>query len=192
MMVTLLRLLIVEAITDYGIDVEVLLGAHELTSSTSAQQRISVERIINHESYDSSTQDNDIAVLKLATKASLNENVKPACLPSVSEDYTGFTATVSGWGTLSSGGSQPDVLQEVQVPVVSNSECQQSYGNSISDMLCAGYDAGGKDSCQGDSGGLAVRRMASGCWQVWCHGAMGVLCPTTQESTFGSLSIWTG
>ncbi|KAG7173915.1 Venom serine protease-like, partial [Homarus americanus] len=56
-------------------------------------------------------------------------------------------------------------------------------------MLCAGYDAGGKDSCQGDSGGLAVRRMASGCWQVWCHGAMGVLCPTTQESTFGSLYL---
>merc|ERR1711872_987316 len=64
-------------------------------------------------------------------------------------------ATVSGWGTLSSGGNQPTVLNEVDVTVQSNAQCQSSYGSSItSNMLCAA-DAG-KDSCQGDSGGPLV------------------------------------
>jgi len=63
-------------------------------------------------------------------------------------------ATVTGWGTLTSGGSQPNVLQEVDVTVLSNAVCQNSYGE-ISDVhVCAADD--GKDSCQGDSGGPLI------------------------------------
>ena len=44
---------------------------------------------------------------------------------------------------------------QVDVPVVSDDDCRDSYGqNDIADsMICAGLDEGGKDSCQGDSGG---------------------------------------
>ena len=63
--------------------------------------------------------------------------------------------TVSGWGTLSSGGSQPTVLHSVDVPGISNADCNQAYSGDITtNMLCAGDVAnGGIDSCQGDSGG---------------------------------------
>ena len=62
-----------------------------------------------------------------------------------------------GFGRLSSGGSAPDVLQQVKVPIVSDSRCRRAYGSSIHDsMICAGLDQGGKDSCQGDSGGPMV------------------------------------
>merc|ERR1711978_606731 len=39
---------------------------------------------------------------------------------------------------------------QVDVPVVSDDDCRDSYGqNDIADsMICAGLDAGGKDSCQ--------------------------------------------
>jgi hypothetical protein len=66
---------------------------------------------------------------------------------------------VSGWGTLSSGGSSPDRLQYVEVPIITNAECQDAYrSENITDgMLCAGYlGQGGADSCQGDSGGPLV------------------------------------
>nr|CAD7447419.1 unnamed protein product [Timema bartmani] len=59
---------------------------------------------------------------------------------------------------LQSGGSSPDNLMEVSLPIVTNAQCAQIYGSSsiTNSMLCAGYVAGGKDSCQGDSGGPLV------------------------------------
>merc|ERR1712037_331483 len=39
--------------------------------------------------------------------------------------------TVTGWGTLSSGGSQPTVLQEVDVTVTTNTACKNAYGSSM-------------------------------------------------------------
>lgn len=57
---------------------------------------------------------------------------------------------------FSEGGSISETLQEVGVPILSNTDCRKTaYGSSrITDnMLCAGISKGGKDSCQGDSGG---------------------------------------
>ena len=72
------------------------------------------------------------------------------------EEYDeGTVCTVSGWGTTSEGGSLASELMKVDVPVVSDDNCRDSYGqNDIADsMICAGLPQGGKDSCQGDSGG---------------------------------------
>ena len=63
----------------------------------------------------------------------------------------------AGFGRLSSGGSSPNRLMQVSVPIVSESKCKRAYGSSIhTSMVCAGLDRGGKDSCQGDSGGPMV------------------------------------
>lgn len=46
-------------------------------------------------------------------------------------------------------------LQEVKVPIISQSLCQEMYSldpkdkvDILYDMICAGYQEGGKDSCQ--------------------------------------------
>ena len=69
----------------------------------------------------------------------------------------GKVLTVAGWGTLSSSGPSPDTPRRVDVPVVSNEECNEAtaYGGLILDgMICAGnLSEGGVDACQGDSGG---------------------------------------
>lgn len=80
-----------------------LLGAHDVTNPSSYQQRIRVSSVINHPNYNSNTMDNDIALLKLSTKATLNAQVKPACMPDPSEDYTSDEGIVSGWGALAEG-----------------------------------------------------------------------------------------
>ena len=84
--------------------------------------------------------------------------VELVCLPHhVSEPSDGTKCWITGWGTLSSGGSTPDYLQQVQVPVVSRARCDKAYPGKIHDsMICAGLDQGGIDSCQGDSGGPMV------------------------------------
>merc|ERR1712037_215977 len=109
-----------------------------------------------------SGNNNDFIILKLSSALSFNENVGPACLPEpgFAPDSTGETCVVSGWGTLNSGAnSLPTNLQWVAVPTVTNAQCAQAYGSTItSSMICAGLPEGGKDSCQGDSGGPFVCR----------------------------------
>ena len=56
-----------------------------------------------HKRYNSENYDRDIALLRLASPAVLNQYVIPACLPSLSlaqDVLTGEMATVSGWGRM--------------------------------------------------------------------------------------------
>merc|ERR1711981_517275 len=103
---------------------------------------------------------NDFIILKLSSTLTFNDNVGPACLPDPDHapDTKGQTCFVSGWGTLSSGGSSPSSLQWVAVPTVTNQQCSQAYSGITDSMICAGLPEGGKDSCQGDSGGPFVCR----------------------------------
>uniref|UniRef100_A0A3Q0R737 Vitamin K-dependent protein C n=1 Tax=Amphilophus citrinellus TaxID=61819 RepID=A0A3Q0R737_AMPCI len=58
-----------------------------------------------------------------------------------------------------------NVLQKVDVRLVSEESCIRSYGHVVTPrMLCAGYRSGGKDACQGDSGGPLVCQEPSGRW----------------------------
>ena len=67
---------------------------------------------ISHPSYSSSNYDNDFAIIKLSRFVTFNDKVLPVCLPSASTNYDSVVATVTGWGTLWSGG-RPSVLQKV-------------------------------------------------------------------------------
>ena len=44
-------------------------------------------------------------------------------LKSSYQDYAGETATVTGWGTTSSGGELSNTLKEVDVTVLKNKDC---------------------------------------------------------------------
>jgi len=132
----------------------VRVGAHEISGDG---EDIAVARVVNHEDYDSWTITNDICMLHLDGEADFSaSNIDAINIPSSGQEYPeGHMCTVSGWGTTSEGGSLARRLMKVDVPVVSDDNCRDSYGQSdIADsMICAGYEAGGKDSCQGDSGG---------------------------------------
>ena len=108
-----------------------------------------------HPSYNSVTLDYDISILTLCEDITLQQqSATPVCLPlSPSSPYANIPAIVSGWGTLAAGGSQPDELMEVEVQTMTNAACSSDYGpGQISDRMICAAD-GGKDACQGDSGG---------------------------------------
>ncbi|MCL4137248.1 UNVERIFIED_CONTAM: hypothetical protein GTU68_007592, partial [Idotea baltica] len=130
----------------------IVAGEYDLSTASGDEQERVVSQIVIHEDYSSSTTYNDISLLKPDSAFDFNSMVSGVTLPSQGQDTTG-TCTVTGWGTLSSGGSSPDILQKVDVPVVSDADCRDAYGTlAVADsMLCAGEE--GKDSCQGDSGG---------------------------------------
>ncbi len=113
----------------------------------------SVKKITLHPSYNSDTNENDVAVIEVTTDVPLS--LTPVTLNSgTSNEAAGLSSTVIGWGTLTEGGSSPDALQEVNVNVVATSTCNSNYGGGItSAMMCGAWPGGGRDSCQGDSGG---------------------------------------
>ncbi|XP_066973537.1 trypsin-1-like [Macrobrachium rosenbergii] len=142
----------------------IVVGDHNWSITTeTASATYGVKKIIMHPQFNSSTLDYDAALIQLSAPIAFpaDNRIAPICLPTTASLYESVTATVTGWGTLSSGGSQPYVLYEVDVPTMSNAVCNQSYVNQITPrMICAGV--AGKDSCQGDSGGPMVTNSQSG------------------------------
>merc|ERR1712172_4223 len=126
-----------------------------------AGQSVFVEKITLHESWNPSTTDNDIAILKLKTPLTFNDKVQRACLPEASFVPTG-KAVASGWGLVSQFPNQsPKNLQWVTKPVVTNDKCVQApfkWGcqQITANMICAGDADGGESTCSGDSGGPLV------------------------------------
>lgn len=129
-------------------------------------------RVIKHPQYNPNADENDIALIQLATPFTLGTTVAPIA-PMLAADEpllspNGAIATVTGWGTTVSGGSTSNTLQQVSLPVILPAMCRSSnYGTTITDnMICAGYLAGAKDSCQGDSGGPLVVSNARGSYAL--------------------------
>jgi len=156
-------------------ELEIRLGEHDRSSSgeSSITKTYSASLMIKHPSYSSATSTNDIALVKLATKADIGL-FTPVCLPSAEADFAGQLSTLTGWGSTSSTRGHGDakleerqtalVLQELSgLAVYTDEECASAIGSVqgysasdvTADMLCAGGEAG-KDGCQGDSGGPLV------------------------------------
>merc|ERR1711979_11243 len=163
--------------------VVVVAGSHKRNDNTGVQTSTISKSIHNQDAkYNKANMDNDIIILKLTTALKFNKNVQPACLPAKTFDApekSKSMAVVSGWGTTKSGGNLPDILQYVNVPLMTNADCKKTGYEATSikpSMVCAGYKKGGKDSCEGDSGGPMVvqrqdgRFMLSGIisWGIGC------------------------
>jgi len=137
----------------------VVAGGIKLNNFENEEEPRNLDAIIGHPDYSAATISNDACLLKMKEPFEWTEFVQPIALPAVMQDTAaGSMVTVTGWGTTSEGAlGLPNVLHKVSVPVVSDEDCNASYGASgyaVADsMICAGLPEGGKDSCQGDSGG---------------------------------------
>lgn len=115
--------------------------------------RVGVSQIVIHESYQVANEyDSDIALLELTGNVTN---------PSLQNIYFGVPvancmASIVGWGATSPTTSDQasSVLKDAEVPIISQADCEKTMGNDITgNMLCAGFTAGGTDTCPGDSGG---------------------------------------
>jgi len=119
---------------------------------------VNVVKTFVHEDYNprGRTHD-DVALLKLSTPLKFSKYVQPVCLPESGYKFDEEQPFVSvGWGSTKSGGYGSNELRQVIVPLISDDVCSQWVRMSKGKEFCAGYAQGGKDSCQGDSGGGVV------------------------------------
>lgn len=146
-------------------------GEHDLRIRENGEQTLPVKYIIKHPNFDPRRPMNyDIALLKLDGTFNFSSSVLPACLPDPGEKFeAGYICTACGWGRLRENGVLPQVLYEVNLPILNSMECSRALstlrkpiqGDTI---LCAGFPDGGKDACQGDSGGPLLCRRKHGAW----------------------------
>ena len=79
-------------------------GEHHLSQHDAAQRDVMISQLYMHSAYDRRSQDNDIALLRLADQVTYRPEVSPVCLPTEQRDVTaadgrGMTCFVAGWGS---------------------------------------------------------------------------------------------
>uniref|UniRef100_A0A2R9A5N9 Enteropeptidase n=1 Tax=Pan paniscus TaxID=9597 RepID=A0A2R9A5N9_PANPA len=125
-----------------------ILGLHMKSNLTSPQTvpRLIDEIVINPH-YNRRRKDNDIAMMHLEFKVNYTGK-KKITLKENQVFPPGRNCSIAA-------GTTANILQEADVPLLSNEKCQQQMPeyNITENMICAGYEEGGIDSCQGDSGG---------------------------------------
>ncbi|TRZ12145.1 hypothetical protein HGM15179_014963 [Zosterops borbonicus] len=134
-------------------------GEHDARSDDHMEQWRKVVRLLPHPTYNASINEyhNDIALLELDQPLTFNSYVTPICLGS--HEFTNALlkqgiGTVSGWGKQLFHGHKATTLQVLKVPFVDRPTCFKSTSTTIlKNMFCAGFPSGGRDICEGDSGG---------------------------------------
>ncbi|XP_045899477.1 prostasin-like [Micropterus dolomieu] len=110
-----------------------------------------VSQIIKHPNFNQPMLNNDIALLKLSSPVNFTNYIRPVCLAANGSIFNaGTSCWVSGWGNIETNISLPSPkrLQEVSLPIVSNSDCNATYGGIITNnMICAGVTQGGNGTC---------------------------------------------
>lgn len=138
-------------------------------------------------SYNPDTHENDIALVHLREKATV-QSVAPLLAANAFLENPPLEGIVTGWGYMKDveqlgdgaftdsqthanvGSSEvmPTRLMQVELPLVNLDECRTKNraANGVIDArnLCAGVPEGGKDSCHGDSGGPLVAKREDGRW----------------------------
>ncbi|MFN8847662.1 MAG: serine protease [Bdellovibrionales bacterium] len=142
----------------------VTIGAYDLNDPAQAQEKFQVEKIIKHPKYNTVTSGWDFALIKFK-----GTSRKPVVMLSrgqlqVPGQGSQLVATAAGFGYTRQGGFNIEkILRKVNLPLVTQDECNRAYSNKItSDMICAGKAQGGIDTCQGDSGGPLFIRGSQG------------------------------
>lgn len=97
------------------------------------------------------------ALLRLSEPVYFTTFVQPICLLPPGARFTkGKECFVTGWGQTAWKGDKPDTLREARVKLVPQHKCNslKSYKGQVTERsLCAGFERGGVDACQYDSGG---------------------------------------
>lgn len=116
-------------------------------------------RIVQHANFSFDTHDYDFSLLELATNMTFDNTMQPIRLPKQDKQFPDDTPSiVTGWGNTQNVEESRDRLRAAEVPIVNQEICSEAYsdfGGVTDRMICAGLLLeGGKDACQGDSGGM--------------------------------------
>lgn len=110
-----------------------------------------IRRVVIHPNFNSSTGDNDIAIIILKNPVYYSRRVQPVALPRYRHDLAvNATVTVSGWGWFDyDHGIHPEILQAGDARIIDQKACAGVYSELTENMFCAvGLNAGRFGPCR--------------------------------------------
>ncbi|ALC43204.1 Jon25Bii [Drosophila busckii] len=139
--------------------VKAYLGATHRTSAK-VVHTVSSSNYIQHTSYNPSTLNNDISLIKIPA-LSFTSYVNKVVLPAIASSYSTYDnqqVVASGWGKISDNAAGvTNNLMYQYFNVVSVATCQSVYGSKTAtpNVICIATP-NKQSTCQGDSGGPLV------------------------------------
>ncbi|XP_011873944.1 PREDICTED: chymotrypsin-1-like [Vollenhovia emeryi] len=115
----------------------------------------SVANVTINKAYDSYLLINDVALIHLKAPIVYNKLVQPISISKSDKDLEGKPCTLTGWGTTRVGGSAPNNLQEIELLVYPQKECEKVQWRVKPSHICT-FTEEGQGACHGDSGGPLV------------------------------------
>jgi len=171
-------------------DFKVVLGAHDRkTKKLGEPTPYEVEQVIMHENWLPRTKPGDptdIALVKLKSSVKMGTYVSTIDLPGAGDGYVGDSCVVSGWGyrgkdPLIKG---PNVLQKLQVTVVSGRKCPAKGDGSFHTCV----RKRGSGMCNGDSGGPLACKKRDRWTLVGAASFVYGKCSTRKPSVYSSIT----
>lgn len=135
----------------------VLVSGYQWSSTKDGAILALVVDDVRHPDYNRLYLENDYFLHRLDSPVDIGSNIVLRLNDDDNFPIAGQTLTTMGLGLTKVDGSRPKKLQHVDVQYIPNDVCNVEYMDKIYDnMICAGVEGGGKDSCKGDSGGPLV------------------------------------
>ena len=167
--------------SDFSDQLRVNVGEYDLTDG--ADDAVPISRIYLHPNYSSNDFDFDVALIELTRSVDGTAIALADAQTTLEFTQANRIAKSIGWGGRTAygpgegpTGNFPDILQEVELPLLTNTQCRNIFADSrnttasqtgvTDNMICAAVDFGGKSACQGDSGGPLFVETNTGPQQV--------------------------
>ncbi|NWV72453.1 PRS55 protease, partial [Malurus elegans] len=112
------------------------------------------DSLILHEEFNSTSLQNDIALILLSHPIEFSKEKIPVCLPFVCDMDTWQHCWAADWASTS---TVPHMLQKTRVKLISREQCLEQIPQLVGSVMCAEAVQGeGEGGCQVDSGGPLV------------------------------------
>ncbi|XP_046705758.1 serine protease 27-like [Silurus meridionalis] len=144
--------------------VTVYLGKQTFNGSNPNQITRHIKELIVHPNYNCTTNNNDIALLRLHSSVTFSDYIRPVCLAGQNSSFPDGTISWStGWGSVNTAVPSPSVLQETMAPIINAVFCDFLLKPEpiTTNMICAGYLHGDPEICQADFGGPMVTKLGA-------------------------------
>ncbi|XP_037829327.1 serine protease 27 isoform X2 [Kryptolebias marmoratus] len=149
------------------------LGVHNQSGFNPNEVTRRVEYFVCHQDFNTSTYEHDICLVKLSAPVNFTDYIRPVCLAAENSIFSDETICwVTGFG-YDENWKRPEILQEVDVPIIENKICSFYFKNGFyyygyysryaptENKLCAGQEDGLKEAFYYDEGAALVTKKNS-------------------------------